>query len=172
ALEEFGVAVDLKWVNDLLVKSRKIGGILAETAETDRGPAVVIGIGINLRSRAMPPEIAEIATAIEAETGTLVSALSMESALIRYLVYFYDIISGPDGCLKIREEWQKRSTYANGKFVRVTTEDAVITGRTDGLEKDGGLRVITDSGLVVIRAGDVENLRFEGASAAPEQRVN
>lgn len=163
ALEEFGVSADLKWVNDLLVKGRKIGGILAETAETDRGPAVVVGIGVNLRSRAMPPELAQIATSIETETGKIVSALSLESALIRYLAYFYEIFSAPDGRVQIREEWQKRSTFANGKFVRVKTEEALITGRTDGLEPDGGLRIITESGLMTIRAGDVENLREEGS---------
>lgn len=44
-----GVAVDLKWPNDLRVGGRKLGGILSELAVDDRAAyTLVIGVGINL----------------------------------------------------------------------------------------------------------------------------
>jgi len=45
---------DIKWPNDLLAGERKICGILAEAIETDKGRAVVVGIGINLTTEAFP----------------------------------------------------------------------------------------------------------------------
>ena len=68
-LQAFGLNPDIKWVNDILVSDRKIAGILAETAETKTGLAVIVGIGINIRSSNYPSEIADTATSIEAELG-------------------------------------------------------------------------------------------------------
>ena len=63
-LAEFGIAADIKWVNDLHVDGKKISGILAETTDTPKGLAVIVGIGINLKSSNFPPEIADTATSV------------------------------------------------------------------------------------------------------------
>jgi BirA family transcriptional regulator, biotin operon repressor / biotin---[acetyl-CoA-carboxylase] ligase len=47
-----GVPVSLKWPNDVLIGDGKVAGILAERIDSPRGPAVVIGIGINVHSEA------------------------------------------------------------------------------------------------------------------------
>ena len=59
-----GLRPDIKWVNDILVNEKKIAGILAETTETPDGLAVIVGIGINIRSSNFPPELASTATSI------------------------------------------------------------------------------------------------------------
>jgi BirA family biotin operon repressor/biotin-[acetyl-CoA-carboxylase] ligase len=49
ALKEEGVAVGLKWPNDLLSEEGKIGGILVETRSEHHGPNLaVIGVGLNV----------------------------------------------------------------------------------------------------------------------------
>src|SRR5262249_42937116 len=53
----FGLTVDIKWPNDIVVGDRKLAGILAETVETADGVAVVLGIGINLTSENFPPAL-------------------------------------------------------------------------------------------------------------------
>jgi BirA family biotin operon repressor/biotin-[acetyl-CoA-carboxylase] ligase len=50
ALEEFSLFVKLKWPNDLILKDRKIGGILIE----ERRGKIVLGIGLNTVSA--PPD--------------------------------------------------------------------------------------------------------------------
>ena len=48
ALHETGAKVKLKWLNDLLIDRRKLGGILTETRiEADKILYAVVGIGIN-----------------------------------------------------------------------------------------------------------------------------
>lgn len=160
ALRELGLKPDIKWVNDVLVGDKKICGILAETIDTPSGLAVIVGIGINLTSANFPDEIAETATSIKAETGRVVSPAELAEHLTGYLIYFYGMLSSDIGPGEIIDEWRRRSTYFTGKAVRVTLGEGNITGRTDGLEENGALRVRLDDGSVrIIQAGDVERLR-------------
>ena len=159
-LKEYGLKPDIKWVNDILIGDDKISGILAETVETKTGLAVVVGIGINLKSSNFPDEIAETATSIEIETGDFVTSDELAETLTRYLSYFYEILSGEGGTGEIIRHWHARSSYFSGKHVRVTLSGATFDGITDGLEENGGLRVKTIGGSVtIVQAGDVERLR-------------
>lgn len=151
---------DIKWVNDIHVHEKKICGILAEMTETTKGTALIVGIGINLKSSNFPFEIADIATSIEAEIKNSVSRNELLNSLTRFLNYFYDILQSENGAKIIVEEWTRRSSYAFGKSVKVMLENESVFGSTDGLEETGALRVKTDSGEIrIIQAGDVENLR-------------
>src|SRR5215203_5667363 len=120
-LREYGLNPDIKWVNDIHSDERKIAGILAETAEGPEGPAVVVGIGVNLSSKNFPQEIAGTATSIEELTGLKVAPDKAAGTLIKFLTYFYGILAGPDGPAEIVDEWRKRSTYFSGKAVRVVS---------------------------------------------------
>ena len=164
-LAECTIDADIKWVNDLLVREKKICGILAETTETKLGLAVIVGIGINLKSSNFPPEIAEAATSVEKEISVTngpnqVSGGELAEILTRYLSYFYVILNSPDGPAQIIEEWRRRSSYFSGKRVRVMLENEAVIGTTDGLERNGALRLRRDDGqLMIIQAGDVERVR-------------
>jgi BirA family biotin operon repressor/biotin-[acetyl-CoA-carboxylase] ligase len=151
---------DIKWANDIHVGGKKICGILAEMTDTQKGKAVIVGIGINLKSSNFPAEIADIATSIKAETNKIPDIEELLNYLTRFLNYFYDILQSGGGAKKIVGEWEERSSYAFGKEVKVKLENETIFGTTDGLEENGALRVKTDSGeLKIIQAGDVESLR-------------
>lgn len=159
-LKEFGLDPDIKWVNDILVAEKKICGILAETVETPTGLAVVVGIGLNFTSRNFPAAIADTATSIEAESKSKVPVAEIESALTKYFSYWYSILCDEADGRKILGEWSARSSYASGKNVRVTLENEVFEGITDGLEENGALRVkICDGVVKIVQAGDVERLR-------------
>jgi BirA family biotin operon repressor/biotin-[acetyl-CoA-carboxylase] ligase len=158
-LVELGLKPDIKWVNDVLIGGKKISGILAETADTPTGTAVIVGIGINVRNGNFPAELADIATSAEAE-GVLITPPELAAVLTKYLGYFYEILCSPDGPASIREEWRKRSTYHTGKAVRTIVDGDTIDGITDGIEENGALRIVDTNGKVhIIQAGDVEKLR-------------
>lgn len=156
----YGLEPDIKWANDVHVKGKKICGILAEMTGTVKGTAIIVGIGINLKSSNFPAEIADIATSIEAETNRAADVERLLTSLTRFLNYFYDILQGAGGAKTIVEEWVKRSSYAFGKSVRVRLENETISGVTDGLEENGALRMKSENGaLRIVQAGDLENLR-------------
>lgn len=156
----YAIDCDIKWVNDIHVRGKKIGGILAETTDTANGLAVVVGIGINLKQTNFPPEIAETATSIEAESGSAPNAEILLQKLTFFLSHFGTVLYGANGAEIIRAEWTRRSSYAFGKRVRVVLENETIHGTTRGIEENGALRVVLDSGEIrTIHAGDVERLR-------------
>lgn len=161
ALEELGLKPDIKWVNDILIGDKKICGILAETVETKTGLAVIVGIGINLTSQNFPDEIAGTATSIaDLSVPGAVVTRDIETTLTKYLSYWYSILCGENGRVKILDEWQRRSSYFSGKSVRVTLESEIFDGITNGLEENGALRIKTADGSVkIVQAGDVERLR-------------
>ncbi len=156
--ENYDLKPDIKWVNDVLVGEKKICGILAELTETNDGTAVVVGIGINLKSSAFPPEIASTATSIESESGTKPADPEVLDRLLGFFGYFYDRFT--DDPAFVIGEWASRSSYFRGKNVRVATGGETIEGVTDGLEDNGALRVRQlDGSVTIIQAGDVERLR-------------
>lgn len=159
-LKEFSLKPDIKWVNDVLIGDRKICGILAETVDTPTGNAVIVGIGINLKSSNFPDEIAETATSIHAEISGEATSGNVEGSLIKYLGYWYEMLNSDDGPTEIIQNWRQRSSYFSGKAVRVTLPDGVLEGTTDGLEENGALRVkASDGSVTIVQAGDVERLR-------------
>src|SRR6267378_4743068 len=64
-----GLRADIKWPNDLCFHDRKVCGILAETVETELGPAAIVGIGINLKADSLPETVRDLATSLESATG-------------------------------------------------------------------------------------------------------
>jgi BirA family transcriptional regulator, biotin operon repressor / biotin---[acetyl-CoA-carboxylase] ligase len=154
----FKIECDIKWVNDIHVQGKKICGILAETVETEKGLAVIVGIGINLKSSNFPPELTERATSIETETGAVPNLDIFLPVLTSFLEKYCDLLY--EDVENIRQEWSARSSYAFGKEVKIKLENETIYGTTRGIEENGALRLKLETGEVrIIHAGDVEQLR-------------
>jgi BirA family biotin operon repressor/biotin-[acetyl-CoA-carboxylase] ligase len=159
-IHAFGLRSDIKWPNDICVNERKLGGILAETIETDRGPALIVGIGINLKKATFPGELAQRAISVESATGTVPNGELLLEKLIGAIVERYDLLSSRDGREHTIREWCASSSYAFDRRVRVSGINDTFEGLTRGLESDGALRVETQDGKVrTVRAGDVTALR-------------
>jgi BirA family biotin operon repressor/biotin-[acetyl-CoA-carboxylase] ligase len=158
--EACGLEADIKWPNDLLAGGRKLCGILAETAEGARARAVILGVGVNLKHGSFPPELSDTATSVEEQTDRAPDAESLLAALTRALSLRYETLHAPDGAVETLREWQRHSTYAHGRRVRVTLAEETFEGTTRGLDSDGALRVEIDTGaLRTVTAGDVTALR-------------
>lgn len=151
---------DIKWPNDLLASGRKLCGILAETAEGTRGRAVILGVGINLRRGSFPPEISDTATSVEEQTGRVPEVEKLLEALTRALARYYETLHTDGGAEEILRDWQRHSTYAHGRRIRVALAEETFEGTTRGLDPDGALLVETDDGTSrKVRAGDVTAVR-------------
>src|SRR3974390_728502 len=62
---------ELKWPNDVLVRGKKLGGILTEMhAEPSQVRFVIVGIGLNVNQEKFPAELTSIATSLRKESGT------------------------------------------------------------------------------------------------------
>jgi BirA family biotin operon repressor/biotin-[acetyl-CoA-carboxylase] ligase len=165
--ETTSLQADIRWPNDLLLNDKKFAGILTEmSSEATRVQHAVIGVGINVNHRDLPPNLASPATSLLLETDKEWPRVELTAALIRALDREYRgllrAMTGPIRTPALRFEpvmkrVESRSSYAHGKMVRVD-EDGGYTGVTDGLDPRGFLRVRTDSGLRIVISGGVRPL--------------
>jgi BirA family biotin operon repressor/biotin-[acetyl-CoA-carboxylase] ligase len=162
----YGLSPDIKWPNDLCLDDRKLCGILAETFETETGSACVLGIGINVRKAAFPPELEALATSIEDAMRLVPDAEVLLQTLRRHLVIRYERLQETDGAASVLGDWMAASSYAFGKNVRVDAGAETFAGVTRGLEDDGALRVEVSNGEIkVVRTGDVRSVRSKDQRA-------
>lgn len=146
--EESGLPPDIRWPNDVLLKGKKVCGILTEMqAEPDRMHFAVIGIGINVNQPKMPGELASIATSMRMETGRVHSRLDLLARLLRHLDRYYNQFIG-EGAVPILRRFAEVSSYFEGKRVRISTSTDNFVGTTAGLEPIGILRVKRDDGKI------------------------
>jgi BirA family transcriptional regulator, biotin operon repressor / biotin---[acetyl-CoA-carboxylase] ligase len=160
------VAPRLKWPNDVLVGSAKLGGVLAERS----GSAVVVGIGINVTQH--KAELPEGATSLRLEAGAaeagegtpaglrarvLVAVLAAMSD--RYLAWRDQFSPGDAEASGLRQEYLGRCATL-GREVTVTLPGGKsIAGTAVGVDWAGRLEVSTAGGVVPVSAGDVVHLR-------------
>ena len=145
------VTVGIKWVNDLRIGEGKIAGILTEGEFTPDGHLAfaVVGIGINLKSGALPPHLAGIAAAI----GDTAAPPPPEALAAAILDRFFDRLpSLMDN--SFLEDYRRRSVVL-GRCVTATVGNETVTGVAEAIEEDGALRLSTDAGVYRLRAGEV-----------------
>jgi len=141
-----GLAVDIRWPNDLLVNGKKVCGILTEmSAEVDRLHAVVLGIGINVNHSLMPTPLEEIATSLRMEAHRGISRVQVFVALLREIERYYQLLL-KSGSKAISERWEAASSFAHGKRVRVVTAAGETLATTTGLDPSGALKIQFDDG--------------------------
>jgi len=151
-----GFRPDIKWPNDVLIRGKKVCGILIESdVRADRVNYAIIGIGINVNlDVAAFPEIHATATNLFHELGKEVSRLSLVRELLKEIEsYYLESASGDT----IYEQWRKR-LITLGKEVRTTsaTGETVLEGIAESVDRDGSLWLrLKDGSLTRFIAGDV-----------------
>jgi BirA family biotin operon repressor/biotin-[acetyl-CoA-carboxylase] ligase len=167
-LQLAGLRIDLRWPNDLLVGTRKLGGILVESAvakgwaETGSVPRhAVLGIGINVHHQFFPEELGRLATSLALE-GAQVNRQTLLIALLRALDRELDLLERECAGLHSGEgvlaRFAEASSWVRGKSVRVP-EDGGYTGVTAGLDSRGFLLVDAEDGTRrMVLSGGVREL--------------
>ena len=149
-----GLKTTIKWPNDVLIRGKKVSGILTESAL--RGQSVdwaVIGIGINVNfDPGAYAEIADIATSLSVELGREVSQLNVLVHLLMETEQLYLALrKGEPVC----QEWREKLETL-GKVVHVKTGTEVEKGLAESVDEDGALLLRRSDGtLVRIVAGEV-----------------
>jgi BirA family transcriptional regulator, biotin operon repressor / biotin---[acetyl-CoA-carboxylase] ligase len=152
-----GIVPEIKWPNDILIRGRKIAGILTEMrAELDRVQEVLLGIGmdVNLEADDFADGLRRIATSLRIETGQKVNRAELAVTILRELDRDYQMVT--DGHFdKLAEQWEERCSTL-GCQVSIRLGDRVIRGRAESLDSDGALLVRGQHGhLERIVGGDV-----------------
>ena len=164
----------VKWPNDVLVtppglaelegwgRHRKVAGILAEVVATPTGPAVVVGIGVNVSQTASElPVESGISLAMAAPVRTTRDAVIR--ALLRAVGGRYRHwceARGDAGASGIAAEVSAACVTLGQRVTVDRPGGEILIGVAESLSGSGALRVVDDEGAVHdVLAGDVRQVR-------------
>lgn len=136
----------LKWPNDVLLAGKKLAGILLER----NGDRIAVGFGVNLASA---PELAgRECASLGGKIAPQAFAPLLAASFARMLELWR--VSEPS---LLAQAWLARSHAAGTRLTVHSSTDERVSGRFDGIEPDGGLRLRLDDGTIdIVRAGDVD----------------
>jgi len=159
AIQKFsGLLPLIKWPNDILLRDRKVAGLLNEIhSEMDRIHFVILGMGVNLNmdEQMFQKEIRTVATSLKNEMGETISRKTFLQSLLLELERWYTIFL-QEGSAVILKAWRDRA-HIQGKRVKVTSFGESVVGTAIDVDSDGALILETTNGKRKrIVAGDVE----------------
>ncbi|MBQ9976364.1 MAG: biotin--[Clostridia bacterium] len=159
-LDKYSIESQIKWVNDIYVKSKKVCGILTESAFNSNGKTdwAVIGIGINLvkSENGFPDEISNIADALFKSEADFGSKEKFTAEIISSVISVYKDLPSTD----FVETYRERS-YLTGKDVLLPNGETV---RVLGIDDRCGLTVKhADGRTETITSSDV-SVKLSGSS--------
>ena len=156
--ERYGLKPRIKWPNDVLIRERKLCGILAEMkASAGRVDYVVLGLGVNLNlgREDLPDELRSLATSVGEELGRPVSRPEFARSLLMALEARY-LLMEQGKWPEVLAAWNHWAAI-KGREVVVESGAGTIQGPVMGVDDDGALRVFDRQARVERRilAGDV-----------------
>lgn len=140
----------IKWINDLVLSGKKLGGILTELSLDSTGKVdyAVVGIGINVSST--PDGVAEIATSLW-EAGYPID----RNALIAAILVRFEQMSENLADHSIIEQYRK-DCLTIGQEICVIRPEGVLYGKALDIDAQGGLLVLySDGKLQTVSSGEV-----------------
>lgn len=142
--------VQLKWPNDVLVKGKKVSGVLIETTTVAGCHVAIIGCGLNLVHH--PSEIRWPASDLAA-CGTNIEARDMMHELRSAMHIRLAQWSNGSGLVNIQHDWMS-AAMGRGQMVSV---EGGRKGVFSGLTEDGALVLTSQDGSSFSHlVGDVE----------------
>lgn len=140
---------NLKWPNDIMVKGKKIAGILAESSLREKDIVfVIVGIGININQdlSSLDEEIREKATSLYIETSQKYDREEIISDLINTYEKTYINLERTNYNLVVKE-WKQRCNHI-GNQMRIKTHSTTESGKFLDVDERGILLYQTADGEV------------------------
>ena len=158
SLQEFlpDTEFQIKWPNDIILHDKKIGGILLESSISNT-PRLIVGLGLNLANHKLelPDRLLFPASSVAIETGIVlcpheVAGHYRRRLLCRYLRWKQDPHSIISDFLRL--------SFTKGRQIHILHRGETLTGRDDGLNESGHLRLILPSGIKEFQAGSITSV--------------
>jgi len=172
-----GLKAEIKWPNDVVVNGKKVCGILTEMQLKDGGiDYVVVGIGVNMLQKVIPPELTNSATSLwlekerlllnkqetstkkvirEFENGVLPDCDKLLEGILIEFERYYELFLQKKDLSDLMAEYNECLVSMN-KEVKVLDPKGEFTGISQGINNKGELLVILPNGEVrAIYAGEV-----------------
>lgn len=155
-----GVEAGIKWPNDIILKGKKVCGILTEmSSEIDRINYLVIGIGVNVNHNPedFPESLRDSATSLKSHSADgfiLERSQIIKRILVELEVIYKKVLNG--SIPEIVQAW-KRYSVTLGREVKLKIKDCEHVGVAKDVTADGKLVVSCNDGIVrEVMSGEVQ----------------
>lgn len=131
----YGLEAKIKWPNDVLVRGRKVSGVLIQTRMQPHGMTAIVGMGINVNIT--PADLPPDGTSVLAELGEAVERdMLMQHVLSELDTRYRELLADDRG-----RSWhliQHRLAMV-GELVRVVEGEETLEGVLMRVDTDGAL---------------------------------
>ncbi|MBR3804852.1 MAG: biotin--[Clostridia bacterium] len=131
-----GVKTEIKWVNDLYLNGKKLGGILCESKIVKDKTEVIIGVGINVKSQNFPPFLKNTPTSLESETGQIIDNNRLIAELLTGFESFEERLKARDFFTEYRDRF-----FLTDREVSIEFNGETFIGKATGVDDNLGLKV-------------------------------
>ncbi|MFZ5813476.1 MAG: biotin--[acetyl-CoA-carboxylase] ligase [Thermodesulfobacteriota bacterium] len=140
-LFSMGVEAFFKWPNDVVVRGKKVGGVLLE----ERAGRVLAGVGVNLTSAPTSEKLRRehaLPAGTLAEIGLFPGPVRFWADLVKFLqTCYHDCVTATCSFPPVTRMEQRLAFLGRNVLVREGGKD-VYAARVLGLAEDGGLRLM------------------------------
>ena len=147
----------IKWPNDILIKGKKLCGILTEmNAELDLINWVVVGIGVNanINQEEFPEDIRDNSISLKEVLGKEISRVKLIQIFLKEFEKYYEKLKRKE-FPSILEEW-KLYSHTLGKKIKINIGEKIVSGKAIDLSEEGALILKEENGkLVKIISGTI-----------------
>ncbi|KYC46734.1 MAG: putative biotin ligase [Candidatus Methanofastidiosum methylothiophilum] len=147
-----GLNAKIKWPNDVLIRGKKVSGILTElSADMEKINYIVVGVGVNLNTD--QNNLPETGTSLKLEMKKDVSVnLFLKSFLEKYDSVYQKYLDGDIN--QIIKLWKDNSDTL-GKNVKIIGINETYEGLAKDIDENGALILQVDNKEIKVYSGDV-----------------
>ena len=153
-LTRIGAAdVLVKWPNDVVVKGQKLAGVLVERSSQ----VLIVGIGLNWHSLALPPDSPTDRAAIGLVDCVAATHLPAKESVCGQLAKnVLDVLALPGSAIEgfLAERWSQWDALADKAVTIDSSDGSSFDGVGSGVTAAGALRLLTGRGMVEVHSGD------------------
>ncbi|MCR5214362.1 MAG: biotin--[acetyl-CoA-carboxylase] ligase [Eubacterium sp.] len=124
----------IKWPNDLIIKGKKICGILTELVY----PYVICGIGVNVNTPSFPQDISHKATSLLLETGISSDRTQIIGLISKYLINYINEYEKTEDLSFIIEEYNSLLISKDKEVILTSSNINVSSSSLESLNKHAG----------------------------------
>lgn len=174
AVRRCGLPATIRWINDVLIEGRKVGGFLCESfhGEISQEEYCLLGFGINVNNENFPDELRDLASSLSLNLGAMVKfedfACSFLASLtwnIGLLYYQEDRLlrqqTTEDENHPLLERWLELSDSVGRRVMYGfdVLSKPQYRAMVRGLDGDGGLRLVLEDGAEIVEhSGEIRYL--------------
>lgn len=166
----------IRWINDVLIGNRKVGGFLAEnfSGSISREDYCLLGFGINVNNQKFPDHLDQIATSLSLETGRQIDLQEFATCFLAKLSWNLGLLYWWEAeelaRLYEEEDREEHPLISRWKELSETLGRRVVFGfdvetepqyeaMVKGITNDGGLRLeLNDGTETVEHSGEIRYL--------------